>query len=626
MKSACLIVIGHVDHGKTALVQALTGTDTDRLAQEKERGLSITLGFAHCAMPAGQLDLIDAPGHQDFTRAMVSGATGAQGALLVVSAPDGIEAQTLEHLTITSLLGVPVVAVALTKTDLIPRPDLRARCTEISAALSDRGLGQVPIFSCAARQPGGVETLKQGLAQVMPHLPPVTGPQDAFLPIDRVFTVSGAGTIVSGTLLGDALSIEGAVTVLPMGLKTRIKGLQSRGASRTQVAAGERTAVNLRGVAADGLAAGDVLCTGGSFAASECLDVHLTVSPSAARPVSHMQELRVLFGTTAQPATLRLFGARAIEPGQGGFAQLRFRRGVTGFAGQRLLLRGLSPAETLGGGVILDPLARPTKAGDTARRAVLKAALCRDLDAIADALCQANKGAGWMDDFTRLTRQRVGHLPLGYEGIGDGHFAARDHIEAVRHMILHRLQDYHAVYLIRAMAPVTVLQDRTINPQLLRHTETALLANDVLRRAGDRIALTDHDPWARLDGTDTAWIAAIGEQIAQAGMQPPDLAIFLGAQADADLLDLLVLRGTIVLLQNVALRQTIPFHAATLDRAADDLRQAFAPPAAFTTGQARAALGTSRKYIVPVLEHFDSVGITLRLGDQRIIAPPASQS
>lgn len=624
MKTACLIVIGHVDHGKTALVHALTGIETDRLEQEKQRGLSITLGFAHCDLGGLALDLIDAPGHEDFTRAMVSGATGAQGAVLVVSAPDGIEPQTVEHLTIARLLGVPVIGVAVTKADLVAPEQMQQRITSLRAVLSESGLGEVPFFPCSALEADGLALLKDGLAQRIPHLPPAIAPQAAFLPIDRVFSLPGAGTIATGTLLGAGLTVEDAVTLHPSGRQVRIRGLQSRGADRKRVEPGGRTAVNLRGVAAEDLARGDVLVVGNSFAASHCLDIHLTLLPDAARPIGHMQELRALFGTTAAAATLRLFGKRRIAPGESGFAQLRFRHPVTGFAGQRILLRGLSPVSTLGGAVILDPLASPTRAGDHARHTVLQAAVTQDEDAIARALCDAGKGAARRVDLTRIARSHVDDLPPDCVSLGEGLFTTASQIETVSDALVRRLEAFHEAHPIRAFAPAAVCRDGAVHPNLSRHVEAGLLMKGALRRVDDRIALASHDPWANLDEAARETIGAIETRLSDAGPRPPDLSDVQGDHAD--LLDLLVLRGTVVLLRNVALRQTIAFHQDALDHALQDLSRHFPRPERFTTSQARTALNTSRKFIVPLLEHFDSIGATRRIDDARVIAPPETRS
>ncbi|BDY14811.1 hypothetical protein Sulfitobl28_07810 [Sulfitobacter pontiacus] len=334
MTSACVIVIGHVDHGKTALVRALTGMETDRLAEEKARGLSIALGFAHCEMAGGTLDLIDAPGHEDFIRTMVSGASGAQGAMLVVSAVEGVAAQTREHVQIARLLQLPVAVVAVTKVDLIPAATLPARLAEIADALAAQGVTGAELVPCSATTAGGTDHLRQVLARRFNALPARAAPMGAFLPVDRAFTLSGRGTVVTGTLLGGALAVGAALTVQPSGAATVVRGLQARGAARERVTAGERVAVNLRGIALEDIARGDVICTGGQ-GATLCMDVWLAVSDTAPRPVKHMQDLRVLWGTAHEVATLRLMGGGQIAPGARGWGSCASNAPWWGSRGRR---------------------------------------------------------------------------------------------------------------------------------------------------------------------------------------------------------------------------------------------------------------------------------------------------
>ena len=374
MTSACVIVIGHVDHGKTTVVRGLTGMETDTLPQEKQRGLSINLGFAYCPYPSGTVDLIDAPGHEAFIRAMVAGASGAQAALLVVSAVDGVAPQTIEHLRIARLLGVPVRFVAVTKVDLLPAGDLETRLEAIRETLRGLGLGDVPLIPVSTYLETGMQTLHKGLEGLLGDVPVAQHPKAGFLPIDRVFTMPGLGTVVTGTLLGGNLSLSDAVKLLPQDRPVTLRGVQVRGTARDHATRGERTAVNLRGIAADDITRGDVLCAGADFAAARCMDVRLSLLDDAPSPLKHMSDVRVLFGTTHTVATLRLMDGGQVVQGNSAFAQLRFDKPVAAFAGQRMILRALSPAQTIGGAVVLDPHSLGVKSGDAARLAVMQAA------------------------------------------------------------------------------------------------------------------------------------------------------------------------------------------------------------------------------------------------------------
>ena len=620
MTSACVIVIGHVDHGKTALVRALTGMETDRLAEEKARGLSIALGFAHCEMAGGTLDLIDAPGHEDFIRTMVSGASGAQGAMLVVSAVEGVAAQTREHVQIARLLQVPVAVVAVTKVDLIPEAALPARLVEIADALAAQGVTGAELVPCSATTAGGTDHLRQVLARRFNALPARAAPMGAFLPVDRAFTLAGRGTVVTGTLLGGALAVGEALTVQPSGAATVVRGLQARGAARERVAAGERVAVNLRGIALEDIARGDVICTGGQ-GATLCMDVWLTVSDTAPRPVKHMQDLRVLWGTAHEVATLRLMGGGQIAPGGAGLGQLRFKRPVVGFAGQAAVLRQLSPAATLAGAVILDPQATAVGAGDRRRLAVMQAAQQQDCTALAAALCAQGRGVALWSDLVRLARcDATAALPTGVVRLSPEHIALADDLATVQTAVVAALQRFHADHPIKQGAALSMLQQVTPLRGLVPFAQAELhRGGEVVLRDG-LVSLARHDPFAALAPQQLARLTEIEERMRAGGTSPPDVRQF-DAPDDADLIALMVAQGRLVSLANIALKQQVVFHAATIGQAQRSLAASFPPPTAFTTSAARTALGTTRKFIVPLLEHLDALGMTLRDGDTRQIAP-----
>ncbi|WP_340240299.1 selenocysteine-specific translation elongation factor [Sulfitobacter pontiacus] len=620
MTSACVIVIGHVDHGKTALVRGLTGMETDRLAEEKARGLSIALGFAHCEMAGGTLDLIDAPGHEDFIRTMVSGASGAQGAMLVVSAVEGIAAQTREHVQIARLLQVPVAVVAVTKVDLIPEAALPARLVEIADALAAQGVTGAELVPCSAPAAGGTDHLRQVLARRFNALPARAAPMGAFLPVDRAFTLAGRGTVVTGTLLGGALAVGAALTVQPSGAATVVRGLQARGAARERVTAGERVAVNLRGIALEDIARGDVICTGGQ-GATLCMDAWLTVSDMAPRPVKHMQDLRVLWGTAHEVATLRLMGGGQIAPGGAGLGQLRFKRPVVGFAGQAAVLRQLSPAATLAGAVILDPQATAVGAGDRRRLAVMQAAQQQDGTALAAALCAQGRGVALWSDLVRLARcDATAALPTGVVRLSPDHIALADDLAAVQTAVVATLQRFHTDHPIKQGAALSMLQRVTPLRGLVPFAQAELhRRGEVVLRDG-LVSLARHDPFAALAPHQVARLTEIEERMRAGGTSPPDVRQF-DAPEDADLIALMVAQGRLVSLANIALKQQVVFHAATIGQAQRSLAANFPPPTAFTTSAARTALGTTRKFIVPLLEHLDALGITLRDGDTRQIAP-----
>lgn len=619
MKTRCIIVIGHVDHGKTSLVRALTGKETDRTAEEKSRGLSILPGFAHKTYPEGIIDFIDAPGHEDFIQAMICGATGAQAALLVISGTEGIGAQTLEHLTIAGHLGITQGVIAVTKSDLIPPSEQAACLNTLRANLSETSFADAPMILCSALTGDGLENLTQTLQTQLRRLPEIAAPLQTMLPIDRVFTLSGHGTIVTGTLLGGELDVEAKAIVQPMGKAVTIRSLQSRGVDRETVQSGERIAVNLRGVAVSDIPRGAVLCVDNVYLPSTCIDAQLHLPSNACTPLKHMEEVRVLFGTSNEVATVRLFGGGRLSAGQTSFAQLRFRKQVFGFAGQRAILRRLSPSETIGAAVFLDPQSIPTRSADKRRVAVLEAAHADQPLEITKALCAAHRGVAYIADIARLSKmsEQDARITLTgeFESLDVNFFATREDIKAHKTNIVQALTAHHLKHPLQAGVPHSATAFPTVSAILTKHSEVALCEDGQIRRDGTNLALCSHDPMALLSDVQKHRMGEIEDTIRSAGITPP--ALPTSQEVDADLIALLIHAGRLVSLSNVSLKQTLLLHVDTLTAAAATLFTAFPPPVSFTTSQARIALGTSRRVIVPVLEYFDTTDRTIPEGNTR---------
>jgi selenocysteine-specific elongation factor len=618
VNTCCIAVIGHVDHGKSALVCALTGIETDRLPEEKARGLSITPGYAYAHYSSGVVDFIDVPGHEDFIAAMVSGASGARAAMVVISAVEGIRTQTREHLEIAAALGIEVAIVAVTKADLLAQDARELRLEAIRLALSESGFGDPRTMLCSALTGEGLPELHAELETLLVAPERAAGPLHAFLPIDRVFSLAGRGTIVTGTLLGAEISADRRMRILPEGHGVTLRGLQSRGGERDRVQPGERVAVNLRGVAVGQIRRGAVLCAPDAFAQSVCMDVVLDVKGGSGTALKQGEEVRVLLGTASDVAQVRHFATGTDSGDQSVFAQLRFRKPVVGFAGQRAVLRRLSPSQTLGGAIVLDPQARFARANDLARRGVLAAVLRQDAYCIARALAKAHGGAFYIEDFARLARlnepDASAALEESFVSVGSDMFASREDIESCTVAIIEALRRYHAANPMAMAAPRSVLSRLKAPAALVWHAEAAALADDLLRADGTHLALRDHDPFALLTPDRLALLERIEKTALEAGLGPPQDG------ADNDLLTLLIDSGRLVALPNVSLGQTLVFHRDALSAAAQRLCAAFPAPEPFTTSQARGALNTTRRIIVPVLEYFDARGITRRSGDTREMA------
>ena len=626
-----LAVIGHVNHGKTALVRALTGMETDRLAEEKARGLSITLGFAWRDYPTGGVEFLDAPGHEDFIRAMVMGATGARAALLVVSAVEGFGRQTREHLRIVEFLGVRAGLVAITKADRLAAEDRPALKARITAELAGSILSGKPLVFCSSLTREGLDLLHAELAALVagaPLLDPLPG---AFLPLDRVFSLAGVGTVVTGTLQGGPLKTGGEVVLLPSGQSVGLRQLQVHGQTVEAAGPGGRVAASLRGVSVDKAGLGEVLCTPGAYRPGLRVDVDLTVASESTRPLKSGDELRVMWGARADMARVRLIGGEPIPPGGRGLAQLRFNTPVIAHAGQRAILRRPSPAETIGGALVLDPESPMLRAPTLeARRALLEAVTAGDLDRIAAHLARRDGGAISVAEASRLARRAPDvvrtHLSATCARLDEDLMASEAAVLEGERAYLDLLTEAHRAQPTKAGTPLGALRSRlarVMSITLLAHLEQRLASAGEIRLARGQAALRDHDPVAALSGAARARLHAIEDLLRSGGVSPrapkdlPD-----PTDGDPALIDLLIDTGRLIPLRNVALRQTLIFHAEALDNAVAALRAAFPPPARFATGQAREALATSRKFIVPLMEHLDARGDTIRDGDTRQVAEP----
>lgn len=622
-------MIGHVNHGKTALVRALTGIETDRLPEERARGMSIALGFAWRDDPTGGIDFLDAPGHEDFIRAMVMGATGARAALLVVSATEGFGRQTREHLRIAGLLGLRCGLVAVTKSDLLAGDARPVTLERIVGELEGTFLAGEPVLFCSSVTGDGLGALQdelQALAARSPAPEPLPG---AFLPLDRVFSVAGAGAVVTGTLQGGTLTAGGEAVLEPSGRRVYLRQLQVHGQATDAVMPGGRVAAGLRGVSAGDVKAGEVLCAADAFATSLQVDVELSLTADAARPLRSTDEVRVLWGARQDIARVRLIGAAAIAPGGRGLAQLRFLTPVIAHAGQRAILRRPSPAETIGGAIVLDPVAPAFRTRTLEiRRALLDAVIDGGLDGITTALARRDGGVVSVAETARLSRLSAeavrNHLAGTWETLDSDTVAGRSAVAEARQAYLDEVAEAHRRRPARAMVTLGDIRGglaRRLSRDLIAHVEKRLSADGALRLQHGHVALRDHDPFATLSPTALTRLHEIEAAFRAGGMTPPDVGALVGTDPeDQGLLELLVASGRLLSLRNVALRQTVTFHAEALDAAVASLRTAFPPPAEFATGEARAVLGTSRKFIVPALEFLDERGDVIRRGDVRQVA------
>lgn len=468
---------GHIDHGKTALVRAMTGVDCDRLIEEKRRGITIELGFAPLSLPNGMtVSIVDVPGHERFIRQMAAGAAGVDAAMLVIAATEGVMPQTREHLDILTILGVRFGLVALTKKDLADDEMLELAAEEASELTRGSCLDGAAIIPVSSVTGEGIPRLLAEIEKIVGRIPPRREAGAFFLPIDRVFSKKGFGTVVTGSCYQGGVSEGDEIDILPAGASGKVRSLETHGAKAVSVTAGQRTAVNITALSVSGVERGDALCAKGAFISTNCMDVWLEALPSAGAPLSHWQRVRLHIGTAdlaARIALLRMEGMEGMRggekngkksgilPGEGGPAQLLTETRIAAAAGQRFVIRFYSPLVTIGGGRVMLPNAEPARgkadreskagiveglAGDFGPVSLL-AAITRDKGALNAAglfaLSQMDKTA-FAEHLETLSREaeRYGLLEFG----PSRYFISNEAFDRVTRAGLRLLHEFHAKY------------------------------------------------------------------------------------------------------------------------------------------------------------------------------------
>ena len=626
---------GHIDHGKTALIKALTGMDADRLKEEKERGITIDLGYAFCPLPNGEvLGFIDVPGHERFVHNMLAGATGIDFVLLVVAADDGVMPQTREHLEIIDLLSVKGGAVALTKIDRVEPARVDAARAEIEAVLRGTALAGSPVFALSSMTGDGVPALRAHLETVAASPPPAGGADGCFrLAVDRCFTLSGSGTVVTGTVFSGSVEVGDHLMVSPPGREVRVRSIHAQNRAAERGAAGQRCALSLVGVEKKDIARGDWVLEPAVHAPTARFDAALKVPPSAARALRHWVPVHVHLGAAETMGRISLLQAAGIEPGGSGRAQIVLDRPIGALRGDRFILRDQSAQQTLAGGVVLDPFAPARKVRTPARLAVL-AALERPttFDALQQLLTDAPAGVdlSWFACSFNLRSKAAETLyreiPMVVVNVaGAGRFGfAPLRWEATQQAVLAALAAEHA-----RVPEMLGLEGRRLRrlatPDLPWERFTALIDRML---AGRRVAR--HGPWLHLPehritltGAEEKLWRAAAPLLQATPFQPPwvrDIARTLAApepQVRSLLQRVTMLGDTYEIMHDrFFTREAI----AELARIVSELA---AEKGEVTASEFRDRIGTGRKIAIRILEYFDKTGFSRRVGDAHRVRDPA---
>ena len=629
MKSVIVGTAGHIDHGKTALVRALTGIDADRLEEEKRRGITIDIGFAHLELPTPQgktlqLGFVDVPGHERFVRNMLAGIGGIDLVLLVIAADESIKPQTREHFDICRLLSVRCGIAVLTKSDLVDPETLEVVRLEVEEFLRGSFLGPPnPIIPVSSLTGAGLDRLKQELAKAAAEVPPRDSNALSRLPIDRVFTMKGFGTVVTGTLISGSIRKEEELEVFPRGQRVRVRGLQVHGQPADHTLAGQRTALNLASVTRSDLSRGMILAPLETFRPTSRVDVKLSLL-SSVKPLKDRARVHLHAYTSETIATVVLYGKKLLPPGEDAFAQLRLAESTLLLPGDRFIIRQFSPLVTIGGGVVLDAMPLPRQPPQEAFLKVMGSGDAQTILRVRIArrqheglsLSQLIAETGWTKQVieTHLAQPiRQGHvLRLGDLVV---HTPA---IEGLKLFITSVVADFHKTHpLVRGIGKEELREQVQASTTIFTAVIDLLVHENKLEIDGDLVHLPGGGVVMKDEEAESKKIIEMA--FASAGLKVPALKDVLSElkvdKTRAQKIVTLLLRDKIL----IKISEDLVFHRVALD----DLRRRMTAEKEksprIDIARFKDLTGVTRKYAIPLLEYLDREHVTKRVGDERVI-------
>jgi selenocysteine-specific elongation factor len=621
---------GHIDHGKTSLVKALTGTDTDRLPEEKARGITIDLGFAFLEEPDGlTIEIVDVPGHERFVKNMLAGVGGIDLAMLVIAADEGVMPQTREHLAICSLLHVHTGLVVLTKTDMVEPDWLDLVREDVAGLVRGTFLDNAPVVAVSAKTGAGLDDLRKTLRTLAAAVPPRGTEQLARLPIDRVFTIKGFGTVVTGTLVAGALGVDDRVEVFPRGLVAKIRGLQTHGRPVDRALAGQRTAVNLQGLERAAVERGDVIGHAGTLVATMLVDGTLELLKDAPRPLKTRDRVRFHTGTSEIMARVLLLDASELAPGGRAFARFRLEAPLVALPGDRFVVRSYSPIVTIGGGTLLDVDPGRVRVKPPARLAHLRTLEAGTPEQVVEEHVR-NAGVGGVRLAALAARLPFGAVrgralleALAAAGrvvaVDREWFLHADAVGRLRGLIVDALEQFHRAQPLRPGISREELRGRGggADERVFAHVLSALDTEGAVRIDRDKVRLGSHE--VRLSAEQQAALDRVEREFREAQASPPSAAEALGraglrGDEDHDLFQVLIESRRLV-----RVKDSLFFHAEALDAIQAKLVALLRERKEIGPGDIKDLLGISRKYAIPLLEFFDARRVTARVGEHRVL-------
>jgi selenocysteine-specific elongation factor len=637
MSSIVIGTAGHIDHGKSSLVQALTGKNPDRLPEEKRRGITIDLGFADLELGDLRVGFVDVPGHERFVKNMLAGAHGIDAVALVIAADEGVMPQTREHFDICRLLGVVHGFVVITKTDLVEKEMLSLVRAEAEDLVAGSFLAGAPTIAVSAKTGFGLDDLRATLRQVAAETPARSADFVTRLPIDRVFTMKGFGAVVTGTLVSGQISEGDELELLPAGARVRVRGVQVHGAAVRTASAGQRTAVNLAGVELSAIERGMVLAEAGRLATTQLLDVQLNVLKSAPRALRTRARVRVHIGSAEALGRVRVLNLSGeIAPGESAFAQLRLEAPVVALHDERFIIRSYSPAITIAGGVVLDPLASKHRGRELAKTEARLNELMRperSRKLAAFVLAAGDQGLTLKQLVARTGLKEMILSAAADEAAqggtiinANGVFIGPANFDELSKSVLAEVRAHHEREPLSRGLARELLRERLFShsaSEVFRAVMNQLESKGALVTEKDLVRLSEHS--VDLSTADTALRDKIAAIYQGAQLEPPTLnqaftsaGVTPAERAHArKILQMLLDSGTLVRVQ-----ADLFLHVSAMDRLRGLLRD-FAsqhePERLIDVAQFKTLAGVSRKYAIPLLEFLDSERITRRAGDKRII-------
>lgn len=632
-KNLILGTAGHIDHGKTSLVKMLSGVDTDRLPEEKSRGITIELGFASMQLPGDiQLGIVDVPGHERFVRAMVAGVGGMDMVMLVIAADEGVMPQTREHLDICRLLGVKQGIIVLTKSDLVDAEWLELVTEEVRDFVAGSFLEGAPIVPVSARLGTGAGQLKEELRRMASGIEQKRSDGAFRLPVDRAFTVAGFGTVVTGTLLSGQVRIGDEVELLPSGICTKIRGIQAHGSAADVGSAGQRLALNLQGVDNNQAKRGDIVAPRGLYSTTRVADVEITCLKSSPRPLKHRSTLRLHSATYEVTAQVILFDKASLEPGESAFAQLRLASPVLLLNGDPFVLRTNSPSQTVGGGTILDPSPPRRRRRSVEALELLESMSLGDEAEMVERLVAAALLSGisfkellWRSGLSAKRLEAALSLPLSsgnvVQMVRDPRlFLSRESFINLCDTLYNRLETYLENNPIKDGIGREELKTR-----IPARSDQRFFNQCLLQLESDKKVVAERDQ-VKLSGRkmETAEGNAdiqqkLEETLTNSGAEPPTVKelcelLQLAEKPLLEHLSLLVRQG-----RAVKVKSDLFYAPGPLQLISDTLLEHLQTKGEITPAEFREITGLSRKFMIPLLEHFDSLKMTVRVGDKRLL-------